>query len=128
MKQMSQFAVGIAFSAGGLSPLIDLLENASCHKDMCFIVVPHLSRDHESQLPKLLQKFSDMTVTRIQDGMKVQDCRLMVLPEGSYAYLENDVIRLKPRPKSPTNQAADVLFESLAESYGAHAIGVVLSG
>lgn len=120
--------VGIASSAGGIPPLMDLLEEAICHRNMAFVIVPHLSREHESQLPSILKKVSKLRIKTIENEMKLEPCHLYVLPPGSYAIVKNSCLHLIPRPEKGPNQSADVLFESLAEYYHENAIGVVLSG
>lgn len=125
---MDILVVGIASSAGGLGPLTEVIEKAICHENMAFILVPHLSRDFESQLPKILKKFSTLQICRIEHNMKLKRCHLYVLPPGHYARVENHVLVLDKRPERGTNQSADVLFKSLAKEYGENAIGVVLSG
>ena len=126
MKQI--FLVGIASSAGGLPPLKDLIEKAVCHESMAFIVVPHLMRDQDSIMAKILEPVSKLRVKVIEHEQKIEPCHLYVLPPNFYAIVKADCLHLIPRPKSGPNQSANVLFESLADYYGSNSIGVVLSG
>lgn len=120
--------VGIASSAGGIPPLMELIEKAICHTNMAYIVVPHLSREHESLLPEILKKVSTLKITKITDKMKLEPCHLYVLPPAMYAIVKDRCLHLIPRPDEGPNQSANVLFESLATYYKHNAIGVVLSG
>ena len=126
--QENIFVVGIASSAGGLTPLLELIENAICHSHMAFILVPHLSRNYESELPEILKRVSNLTILTITNGMIIKPCHLYVLPPGHYAFIEKKQIKLKVRPTGGVNQSANILFESLAQEYKTNAIGVVLSG
>lgn len=120
--------VGIASSAGGLNPIKELVANAVCHENMAFVLVPHLLREYQSALPKILKAISLLKVKTIEDGMVLERCHLYILPSGFYARVEQNTFRLDPRPPKGINLAANVLFESLAEDLGKNAIGVVLSG
>jgi two-component system CheB/CheR fusion protein len=128
MDQSQLLLVGIASSAGGLTPMMELIEEAICHKNMAFVVVPHLSRDAESSLPSILSRVSKLKIKKIEDGDIIEPCHLYVLPPGYYATVHLQKFALQRRPDRGINKAADVLFESLAEDYGENAIGVVLSG
>lgn len=120
--------VGIASSAGGLEAIKELVSNAICHENMAFILVPHLMREYESALPRILKPISQLKVTNIQEGMELERCHLYILPPGYYARVENNCFRLDLRSPKGINLAANVLFTSLAKEYGKNAIGVVLSG
>jgi two-component system CheB/CheR fusion protein len=122
------FVVGIASSAGGIPPLMALLEEAHCHKNMCFVLTPHLSRDYESSLPGLLERVSGLKAVTITHNMILEHCKLFVLPNDSYAVLEGNCFKLLPRPAHGPNNASDIMFASLAECHRKNSIGVVLSG
>lgn len=119
--------VGIASSAGGVEPLRDLIEQAICHENMAFILVPHLSRDYESNLPEILKRIAKLNIETISDDTEILPCHLYILPPGQYARVENFRLKLEPRPPG-INHSADYLFQSLARFYKENAIGVVLSG
>ena len=106
----------------------ELISKAMCHESMSFIVVPHLSREHASVLTNILDSLSPLKVKTIEHQQKIEPCHLYVLPPKYYAIMEDDCLKLIPRPEKGINQSANVLFESLAKFYGRNAIGVVLSG
>ncbi len=120
--------VGIASSAGGMDPLKELIAHAICHGNMAFILVPHLSRDFESNLPHIMSSISSLKILPIQNGLEILACHLYVLPPGFYARVQNQRLYLDARPPRGVNFSANILFQSLAEDYGRNAIGVVLSG
>ncbi len=74
--------VGIASSAGGVEALMDLLAEAVCHQNMAFVLVPHLSREFESQLPSLIKRITKLKVKTIEHDLKLEPCHLYVLPPG----------------------------------------------
>ena len=128
MQTSDLFVVGIASSAGGLSPMIELLENASCHKNMCFVIVSHIDRFRESAIAKIVKQVSRLSTQVIVDGLELEHCGIYVIPPNQYVYLEGLRFRLMVRPTGGPNNCADFFFESLAKNFGANAIGVVLSG
>lgn len=120
--------VGIASSAGGLDPMITVVEKAVCHENMAFVLVPHLSRDYESALPDILRRVSKLKIKTITHNMEIEKCHLYVLPPGQYAIIKDGKLCLIRRPDKGANHSADVLFASLAKYYRKNAIGIVLSG
>lgn len=122
------FVVGIASSAGGLKPMKELITEAICHHSMSYVLVPHLQRDHVSTLPHILKSISDLTICTIEDGLEIKACHLYVLPAGYYARVIGNKFVLDKRPDSKMNFSANIMFKSLAESFGRNSIGVVLSG
>lgn len=122
------FVVGIAASAGGIRPMQELLAHASCHGSMSFVIVSHVSRTGDSDLPAILERASNITAVEIQDGMSIDNCKLYVIPRNKYVQIVGRTFRLSQRPEKAPNNSADVFFESLAKEYKENSIGVVLSG
>jgi two-component system CheB/CheR fusion protein len=120
--------VGIALSAGGIAPLLELIKNAFCHKSMCFVVIPHLHRSIKSGLRNLIADVSDLEVIEIGEGVRLEACKIFVLPGNTYAEVNSYTFSTKARPMYGPNLAGNVFFCSLAASLGKNAIGVVLSG
>ncbi len=120
--------VAIGASAGGLEALSELLGALSPNSDMAFIVVQHLSADHESLLPELLGKRTTLTVKAASDGMAVQPDRVYVIPPDTTLTIKDDRLQLRDRDHDRPHHPADILFISLAEARADTAIGIVLSG
>src|SRR5262245_39266500 len=74
------FIVGIGASAGGLEALGEFLSRMPPNSGMAFIVVMHLDPSHKSMLDRLLQRYTSMTVRRIEDGMKVEPDQVYIIP------------------------------------------------
>src|SRR5687768_11365759 len=66
------FIVGIGASAGGLSAFEQFFKEVSVDSNLVYVVVPHLHPNHESILPDLLAKYTNMPVVRISDGDKLE--------------------------------------------------------
>ena len=120
--------VAIGSSAGGLESLSELLETVPSRPDMAFIVVQHLSAEHESFLSELLGRKTQMSVQTITDGMQVCPDHVYVIPPNTSLTINEDVLHLRERDRERPHHPADILFISLAEARADTAIGIVLSG
>ena len=123
--------VGLGASAGGLKSFESFFSGMPKDKkpDMTFVVVQHLSPDHESILTQLLQPFTSMKVFQVHDGLVPQPNSIYVMPPGVDMALKNGAIDLS-KPASSRNHRLpiDHFFCSLAKDQGDKAIGIVLSG
>ena len=121
--------VGIGASAGGLEACRKLLSALPAGNGMAFVLVQHLDPTHESLMAELLAASTPMTVLQATDGMPVEPDHLYVIPPGTYLAAGGGCLHLSP-PQAPHGSRLpfDFLLHSLAESYGARAVAVVLSG
>lgn len=128
----NQFPViGIGASAGGLNAFIRFIKAIPADSGMAYVLVQHLSPNHDSLLSELLQKVTGIPVHEISDDIKVLPDHIYILPSNKMLVANDGVLQLSPRPeKSRTsrNLPIDLFFSSLAEVHQSHAIGIVLSG
>lgn len=123
--------VGIGASAGGLDAFKKLIKAIPENSGMAFVLVQHLDPNHDSMLPELLQKVTNIPVLEIADDIKVEPNHIYVIPSNKMMIATDGVLLLGPRPEKKRNELnlpIDLFFTSLAEVHQAHAIGVVLSG
>ncbi len=121
--------VGIGASAGGLPALQTLLDALPSNTGMAFIVVQHLSPDHESILPALLGSRTSMPVLEAREGLALAPDHLYISPPGARLTLERGTLHLAALPQ-PTGalHLIDDLLGSLARSAPGRALGIILSG
>ncbi len=127
----NQFPViGIGASAGGLDAFKKLIKAIPEDSGMAYVLVQHLDPKHESMLPEILQKVTNVPVLEIRDDIKVLPDHIYILPSNKMLIANDGVLELSPRvtKKNERNLPIDLFFKSLAEVHQAHAIGVVLSG
>jgi two-component system, chemotaxis family, CheB/CheR fusion protein len=120
--------VGVGASAGGLEAFKRLLKAIPESSGMAYILVQHLEPNHESMLPEILQKNTQIPVEEITDNVHVEPNHIYIIPSNKLLTADDGRLRLKPRPRHKKSLPVDVFFKSLAEVHGSHAIGVVLSG
>jgi two-component system CheB/CheR fusion protein len=122
--------VGIGASAGGLQALRDFFTHMPPDKGMAFVVIMHLSPNHESQAAEVLQNTTAMPVTQVTKAVKVQPNHVYVIPPSKNLQLsEGQIIPTEMEPLHAGKQVAiDLFFRTLAETHKENAIGIVLSG
>lgn len=123
------YMVGVGASAGGLEALQTFFSHMPDDTGMAFVVVQHLSPDYKSLMDELLAKHTDMTIHKVEDGMRVEPNTIYLLPPKNLMYIQDNVLILTEQgPRNTLNLPIDIFFRSLAEDQGEHAVGVVLSG
>ena len=121
--------VGIGASAGGLEACRKLVEALPDGTGMAFILVQHLDPTHESMMVDLLAGHTSMTVREASDGMKLERNQLCVIPPGTYLSVQDGCLHLsQPLARHGARFPFDFLLNSLAETYGARAVCIILSG
>jgi two-component system, chemotaxis family, CheB/CheR fusion protein len=121
--------VGVAASAGGLEAFTQLLEHLPVDTGMAFVLIQHLSPDHQSLLAEILARVTQMQVREAQQGMVVEPNHVYVIPPNAKMVLAGGVLQLSPREKVfGKYMPGDAFFISLAAARGHKSIAVVLSG
>src|SRR5215475_7351032 len=126
-KDLSCPIVGIGGSAGGFEATMELLKALPPRIGMAFVIVQHLDPHHASRLPNLLGKVTQMPVIEMTTQVKPEPDTVYVQPPNKCVIYKNGALTLIDRTER-LNIAIDQFFESLAETQGPRAIGVVLSG
>ena len=121
--------VGIGASAGGLRAFQEFFSALPPAPGMAFVLVQHLSPDHESTLAELIQTRTQMTVTQVADHPDVEPNRVYVIPPGKHLEIEDGHLQLvEVRRDRGRPAAVDHFFRTLAEDMGERAVCIVLSG
>ncbi|MGZ3872419.1 MAG: CheR family methyltransferase, partial [Mucilaginibacter sp.] len=119
--------VGIGASAGGIEAFKLFLQAVPKKSGMAFVFVQHLSPDHDSNLPEILQKFSAIPVHLIIDNIHLETDNIYIIPPGNILTAVDGVLKLEPAKNKKVN-TIDIFFSSLAVVHQSFAVGVVLSG
>jgi two-component system chemotaxis response regulator CheB len=122
--------VGIAASAGGLAALSRVLSGLPADFPACVLVVQHLDADHRSWMAEILRQRIALRVEVARGGERLERGTVFLAPPGQHLLVgPDDVLRLTHTSKVHfVRPSADLLFTSLAESLGARAVAVVLTG
>jgi two-component system, chemotaxis family, CheB/CheR fusion protein len=121
--------VGLGGSAGSIEALQEFFTTMPPQSGLAFVVVIHLSPDHESMLTEVIQRGTRMQVVKVEGPLEVAPNTVYVIPPGKVLQSEDGRLRLQPVPSGrAAHVVIDVFFRTLADTHGAHAAAVVLSG
>ncbi|WP_186775433.1 chemotaxis protein CheB [Rubripirellula tenax] len=121
--------VGVGASAGGLEAIERLFRNLTWDTGMAFVIVQHLSPDFKSLMDELLARWTDMPIHRVDEGMQVQANHIYLIPPKMEITIDGDQLHLVCKnPSDGLSLPIDIFFHSLARSWQAQSVAVVLSG
>jgi two-component system, chemotaxis family, CheB/CheR fusion protein len=121
--------VGIGASAGGVEVLRTFFAACSPESGMAYVVIQHLSPEHESLMAEILARCTPMPVRQIEEGMRVEPDRVCVIRPCHTVTLAGGTLHLgEPVEKRGHRRPIDDFFRSLAREQRERAIAVVLSG
>ena len=121
--------VGLGGSAGGLEALQAFFTALPARSGMVFVVILHLSPDHESHLAEVIARTTSMPVLQVTGRVKVEADHVYVIPPGKQLSMEDGHLILSELgTRSGKHVAVDMFFRTLADAHGPHAAAIVLSG
>lgn len=121
--------VGIGASAGGIQALQEFFNAVSIESGIAYVVILHLSPDHDSQLAAVLQRETSLPVAQVTKKTQIKPNHIYVVPPNQHLTIEREYIEVSPNISTEERRApVDIFFRSLADEYGPRAIAVILSG
>ncbi len=125
------FCVGIAASTGGPSTLVRFFKNLGVIKEAAILIVLHGPKWMLESFVLSLQEVTKMPVHQGSTGMEIKAGNIYLAPGNIHMALKNDSNILELLDTSPENfvkPSADILFRSIASSFGNKSIGMVFTG
>ena len=122
--------VAVAASAGGLTALIEVLTDLPADFKAAIVVVQHLDPRHPSLMAEILSRRTVLKVIQAKEGDKLTPGTVYIAPPNNHLLVNGDgkVSLSQSEMVHFLRPSADLLFESVAASYQARAIAVVLTG
>ncbi len=120
--------VGIGASAGGLEALERFLQRVPPDSGLAYVVVQHLSPEHESSLAEILSRATSLSVLNATEQQRIEPDHVYVIPAGAGLVVEGGALRLVPVDPRGNRLLVNVFLTSLAEDQRENAVGIVLSG
>jgi len=123
-------AVGIVASSGGPAALAAILEQLPADFPAPIGIVQHLAPGFAPDLVSWLGDVAALTVQLASDGAHAEPGLVFVAPDRTHlAFAAGGRVRLDPAPPLMGHRpSGTILLRSLAQVYGARAIGAVLTG
>ena len=121
--------VGIGASAGGIEALREFFDAVPADLGLAYVVIVHLSPDHNSELAAIIGRRTKMPVAEVNEQkLELKPDHVYVISPDRKLEISDTSIGATPfREPHGRRTAIDVFFRSLAESYG-DGFAIVLSG
>ncbi|MEM1371783.1 MAG: chemotaxis protein CheB, partial [Pseudomonadota bacterium] len=122
--------VGIGASAGGLEAIRDFVKHLPKQCGAAFVIVQHLSPDHQSLLTTLIDRETHLKVSDVRDGVVLEQDTIYVTPPNWEVKVDSKTLMLQRSSSSggTPKPSVDHFFRSAAEAFGAKCVGIILSG
>lgn len=119
----------IGASAGGLSPLKEIVSQLPSSFGGSIFVVMHLAPQSDSKLPEILSNVCRLPAKWAIDGESIKTGTIYVASPNQHLIVDPGEMRVLFGPKEcRARPSIDVLFRSAAASHTSQVIGVILSG
>jgi two-component system chemotaxis response regulator CheB len=122
--------VGIACSAGGINALQIVLGNLPKNFPVPIVVVQHIGPQHPSLLAEILSRSCSLSVKSAQNHEILLPGTVYLAPPNKHVLIDEQK-RIVLSDKDAVHflrPCADLLFESIAQTYGPLSVVLVLSG
>lgn len=127
-SQRPEYLVAVGASAGGLEALIGLVGRFRS-SEAALVIVQHLSPDHRSMMAELLSRHTDWPVQAVREGEPVRKANVYLIPPGKQLTVDRTALHLAPRKSlRGVSHPIDDFMISVADSWGARSVAVILSG
>jgi two-component system CheB/CheR fusion protein len=128
-SDLSFAVVGIGASAGGLQAVQRFFENMPSDNGMAFVVVLHLSPDHQSRAGTLIAKSTGMSVVQVTTATPIHKNHVYVISPAQQLSMSDGYLYVTPpQPRRGGHVTIDLFFRDLADAHKERAFCVVLSG
>ena len=122
--------LAIAASTGGPAAVQTVISGLGAQFPLPVLLVQHIARDFVAALQDWLQRTTPLPVRVATHGERLAPGCLYLPPDGFHLLAGgHGFVELRPALAGDRYcPSADLLFHSVAQAYGAHAIGVILTG
>ncbi|MDQ3634600.1 MAG: hypothetical protein M3405_08850 [Acidobacteriota bacterium] len=104
--------VGVGASAGGIQALKEFFVNVPADSGAAYVVILHLSPDHDSQLAEIIKTATEITVTKITKKVKVEPNHIYVIsPNESISMSDGHIIVSPIETVEERRAPVDIFFQ-----------------
>ena len=121
--------VGVGASAGGIPALLKFFDALPSDPGMAFVVILHLSPNHESNADSILSRSTRMPVLQVSKTTLIEHNHVYVIPPTRALSMADghlilgEAARVKGAPV-----VVDLFFRTLAQAHKERSVAIVLSG
>jgi len=132
MSRTTEMVVCIGASTGGTEALREVLEALPANAPG-IVIVQHMPEHFTRTFAQRLDSLCEVSVKEAEDGDTVMRGHVLIAPGGRHTLLQRQgaryLVSVREGPLvSRHRPSVDVLFRSAAQSAGANAVGVILTG
>ena len=121
--------IAVGTSLGGFEALKTVLGGLPQDFPAAVAVVQHRSVEDSDGMLRLMEPYVKLPIIEVEDKDEIKGGCVYLSPPNYHLVAENGYFALSAdSPVMYARPSIDVLFESVAESFGEHAIGVLLTG
>jgi two-component system chemotaxis response regulator CheB len=136
--------IAIGISTGGPNALRKVFAGIDPDLSVPVVVVQHMPEGFTAEFAKSLDRVCPLTVKEAADGMLLERSTVLIAPGNHHMRVERSsrgsrsgggssgsggVVRISAdEPRNGHRPSVEVLFESVAEQFGSHAIAVIMTG
>jgi two-component system chemotaxis response regulator CheB len=122
--------IAIGGSAGSLEVILELTNRLPLFSTVIIIIVVHRKAEHESILENLIAHKTMYPVKEVEDKDAIVPGTIYIAPPDYHLLVENKhAFSLDTSEKVHFSRPSiDVTFESVAETFTTHVMGILLSG
>lgn len=129
--QIELIAIGI--STGGPNALREVFANISGDIKQPILVVQHMPAGFTAEFANSLDHICPLEVKEAQDGDILKPGRILIAPGSHHIIVERkklaSIVRvIDTEPRNGHRPSVDVLFESVAQVFQNHALGIIMTG
>ena len=104
---------GLGASAGGIQAFQEFFQHVPSKSGIAYVVILHLSPDHDSRLAEVLQSATKIPVPQVTEKIKVEPDHVYVVPPNQHLTMEDGEIVVSPNMQIEDRRApVDIFFRT----------------
>ncbi|MES2458799.1 MAG: CheR family methyltransferase, partial [Bacteroidota bacterium] len=128
-KSSSFPIIGMGGSAGSFHAFEKFFLHMPLNSGMAFVVVMHLDKSINMNVAGMLQKNTSMPIVEAEDGMRIEQDKIYVIPPDRDMGIHNKQLLLfKASRTKGAHMPIDYFLQSLAEDQWNQAVAIIFSG
>jgi len=121
--------IGMGGASGSLPAYQKFFNHMPSHSGMAFVVIAHQDKNEAADYSELIRQSTGMPVLIAEDGIKVLQNHIYIIPPGTDMGIHNGHLLLfSPSRNKGAHMSIDYFLQSLAEDQWSRAVAIIFSG